>query len=195
MSRERERTSSMVASYSSAPPTSWRPTARTLGALFAGSAVMFASTVVNGYSLLRAGNEAGSITPPLAGPSPGGPATAPGEFTPGTPDAARGSSSMGGSSMGGSAQWSSSVGDLPVWRAPVQHAPPQGAPAAAASAETASEEPVASGDSVKRTPAPDQASGNAGFGRPASQTADSRQGGPFDGLLNSVLRIAKGALT
>jgi len=29
----------MVASYSPASPTPWRPTARTLGALFAGSAV------------------------------------------------------------------------------------------------------------------------------------------------------------
>ena len=47
-----KRVSLMVASYSSAPPNLWRPTARTLAALFAGSAVMFAFSVLNGGSLL-----------------------------------------------------------------------------------------------------------------------------------------------
>ena len=58
----------MVASYSPASPIPWRPTARTLGALFAGSAVTLSATVMHGSSLLTGVDETGSITEPAASP-------------------------------------------------------------------------------------------------------------------------------
>lgn len=165
----------------------------TLGALFAGSAVMFAAAVLNGGSLLTAGDEAGSIIEPLAsptgtGPSSSGSITAPGQHTPGLP----GGALQGDSSQWGSSQWNSSPGDLPVWWAPVQEAPSQGAPAPATPAEIAYQGSAASGSSVERTTAPGQPTDDDGVGRPSSPTADSRHGGPFDGLLNSVFHVAKG---
>lgn len=187
MSRERERTSSMVASYSSAPPSSWRPAVRSLGALFAGSAVMFASTVVNGDSLLLAGDQAGSITRPHTsptgiGPSPSGSVSAPAEHTVGM---------RGAAPQRHSAQWGSSPGDLPVGRAPVQGPQQQGAPTPAATAEVAYEGSAASGSSVAPTVASGQPADDSGFGRSSSQTADPRHGKLFDGLLNSVFHVAK----
>lgn len=175
----------MVASYSSAAPSSWRPTARTLGALFAGSAVMFASTVLNGDSLLPAGDEAGSITQPLANPTgiglnPSGSISAPGQHIVGTP---------GTDPQRRSSQWSSSPGDLPAWRAPVLQPPQQGSQASATPAEVAYKGSGASGGSAARPVAPGQPAGNAG--RPASQTANPRHNGPFNGLLNSVFHVAK----
>ena len=59
----------MVASYSPASPIPWRPTARTLGALFAGSAVTLSATVMHGSSLLTGVDETGSITEPAASPN------------------------------------------------------------------------------------------------------------------------------
>lgn len=182
----------MVASYS--PPvsaSSWRPTARTLGALFAGSAVMFASTAVNGDSLLLAGDEAEPITEPAANPagagqdafatSPSAPVSGPGQAAPWTPGAAP--------------QWGSSLGDLPVRRAPVQEAPRQKAPAA--SIEVASVGPAASrssaaGPAASRRTAGGASTGNAGSGKPAPQSADSRHAGPVDGVLGGVIHVANG---
>lgn len=183
----------MVASYS--PPvsaSSWRPTARTLGALFAGSAVMFASTALNGDSLLLAGGESGPITEPVASPagtgqgafatSPSAPVPGPGHAAPWTPGAAP--------------QWGSSLGDLPVRRAPVQATPRHAAPAPAASPEVASVGPAASGSSVAAPAAPRRSAGanagNAGVDKPAPQAADPRQAGPVDGVLGGVFHVAGG---
>ncbi len=182
----------MVASYS--PPvsaSSWRPTARTLGALFAGSAVMFATTALNGDSLLLAGGEAGPITEPVESPtgtgpdafatSPTAPVSGPGQAAPWTPGAAP--------------QWGSALGDLPVRRAPVQENPRQGAPVSGASGEVASVRTAASGRSATGPAAPGRAvdgtsTGNAGSGKPAPQTVDPRHGGPVDGLVSGVFHVA-----
>lgn len=183
----------MVASYSSASPSSWRPTARTLGALFAGSAVTLSATVLHGGSLLPATGKTGSITeqpisPTLTEPEqmpstgPAASALAPGQAIPWTPGAAP--------------QWSSSLGDLPVRRAPVQEGPRQGASTTAASVAAPSAGSVGSRTSTARPTAPrpgvDGAStGNAGSSGAAPQTADPQQGGAFNGLLSSVLHVAK----
>jgi hypothetical protein len=181
----------MVASYSSASPSSWRPTARTLGALFAGSAVTLSATVLHGGSLLLAGGEAESVTEPSASLAVAEPQqlpptnstaslSSPGQAAPWTPGAAP--------------QWGSSLRDLPVRRAPVQEAPRQDVHASTASASAG---PAGSGTSTAGPRAPhhdaDGAStGNAGFGGAAPQTADRRQGGSFDGLLSSVFHVTKG---
>lgn len=184
----------MVASYSSASPSSWRPMARTLGALFAGSAVTLSATVLHGGSLLLAGDEAGSIAEPSASPTvaepqqlPSTSSTAslsgPGQAVPWTP--------------GATPQWGSSLKDLPVRRAPVQEAPQQGVPAATASVAAASAGPADSGTSAADPTAPrhdadDASTGNAGFGGAAPQAAGPQKGGSFDGLLSSVFHVTKG---
>jgi hypothetical protein len=194
VSREGERASSMVASFSPpVPPSSWRPTTRTLGALFAGSAVMFAFTALNGDSLLLAGGEAGPITEPVArsptgtgqgtlAARPPAPVSGPGQAAPWTPGAAP--------------QWGSSLGDLPVLRAPVQEVP-QRNPMEATSAEVASIEPSASGSSAAgpaapRRPAGGASAGNVGFDKSAPQTADPRHAGPFNRVLDGVFHVAAG---
>lgn len=178
----------MVASYSSASPGSWRPTARTLGALFAGSAVTLSATVLHGGAPLLAGGEAGSITEPSAGPTvaepqqlpPTGstaPLSGPGQAAPWTPGAAP--------------QWGSSLRDLPVRRAPVREALRQVAPASTASVAAASGTSTA-GPTAPRHNADSATTGNAGFGGAAPQTADPQRGQSFDGLLSSVFHVAKG---
>jgi hypothetical protein len=114
----------MVATYSSASPSSWRPTSRALGALFAGSAVMFTAAVVQGGSPFGSGNEATPATEPAVQDSsatssstavPGDSARtaapaalAPGQAAPWTP--------------GAKPDWGSPLGELPVRRAPVREA-------------------------------------------------------------------------
>jgi hypothetical protein len=184
----------MVASYSSASPSSWRPMARTLGALFAGSAVTLSATVVHGGSLLLARDKAGSIAESSASPTVAEPQqlpptsstaslSGPGQAAPWTP--------------GATPQWGSSLRDLPVRRAPVQEAPRQSVPVATASVATASAGPAGSGTSAADPTAPrhdaeDASTGNAGFGGAAPQAADPQQGGSFNGLLSSVFHVTKG---
>jgi hypothetical protein len=193
VSREGERASSMVTGFSPpGSPSSWRPTTRALGALFAGSAVMFASTALNGNSLLPAGGEVGPITEPVASPtgtgqstlatSPPAPVSGPGQAAPWTPGAAP--------------QWGSSLGDLPVRRAPVQEAP-QRNPLEATSAEVASRGPAASGNSAagpaaSRRSAGGTSAGNMGFDKTAPQTTDPRHAGPFNRVLGGVFHAADG---
>jgi hypothetical protein len=205
----------MVASYSSASPNSRRPAARTLGALFAGSAVTLSATVLHGGSPLLAGGEAGSIVEPsasptvaepqqlptasstasLSGPTQAGPTQAgptqagPGQAAPWTPGAAP--------------QWSSPLKDLPVRRAPVQSAPRHGVPAApnasvaAAPVGSTAGRPAGSRTSSADSPAPrvdaeESASrGNAVFSESPPQATDSRQSGSVDGLLSSILHVTK----
>jgi hypothetical protein len=169
----------MVARYWSASPSSWRPTARTLGALFAGSAVTLSATLVHGGAPLLTGDEAGSIAEPSANPTVAEPQqlppvsstaslSSPGQAAPWTPGAAP--------------QWGSSLRDLPVRRAPVQEAPRQ--PASRDSVAAAS-----AGPTTPRHAADDAHAGNAGFGAAAPQAADPQQGRSFDGLLGSVFHV------
>lgn len=184
----------MVASYS--PPVSagsWRPTARTLGALFAGSAVMFASTALNGDSLL-AGGESGPITESAASPT----GTGQGAFTTSPPaPVVSGPGQAAPWTPGAAPQWGSSLGDLPVRRAPVQETPRLAAPAPAASAEVAPVAPATSGSSVTAPAAPrrsagDASAGHAGVDKPAPQAAAPRQTKPVDSVLGGVFHVAGG---
>jgi hypothetical protein len=190
----------MVASYSFASPNSRRPTARTLGALFAGSAVTLSATVLHGGSLLLAGGEAGSIVEPSASPIvaepqqlPTASSTAsfsgPGQAAPWTPGAAP--------------RWGSPLKDLPVRRAPVQSAPRHGvaatpkAPIAAAAVGSTSVRPAGFRTSPAGSPAPrpdtgeNASSGNAVFSESPSQAVDPRRGGSVEGLLSSILHVTK----
>lgn len=183
----------MAASYSFASPSSWRPTARILGALFAGSAVTLSATVAHGGTPLLTGDEAGSITKSSAGPTVAQPAqlpaasstaalSGPGQAAPWTPGAAP--------------QWGSPLGDLPVRRAPVQQAPQQVAPASTASPAATSGKPAtsatsAAGPTALRHDTDGATTGNAGFGGAAPQTADSQRSRSSNGLLSSVFHITK----
>ncbi len=172
----------MVASYSSASPSKWRPTTRTLGALFAGSAVTLSATLLHGGSLVPAGSEAQSITEPLSSPvaepwqAPEGNLEAsvsgPGQAAPWTPGAAP--------------QWGSSLKDLPVRRAPVQEPPRQSPFASAAPVSTASTGPASSRNS---TASPTATRHDAAGAVP--QAADPPQDESSDGLLGSVLDVTK----
>lgn len=173
----------MVASYSSAPPTPWMPTARSLGALFAGSAVMFAFTVLNGGSLLPAANEARPIAKPLGsptstGPVPGGTIPAPGQSTQWTPGAVSPSDSP--------------LGNLSVSQAPVLEG--TDALALADPAEIASVRKAGSENSVAPMQAADDADTRKAETSGPTQTADSRYDGPFHSVLSSVLHVTKGLL-
>ena len=129
----------MVATYSSASPSSWRPTSRALGALFAGSAVMFTAAVVQGGSPLGSENDVAPAAEPAvkdasatssrssaldnsartAAPA----ALAPGQAAPWTP--------------GAKPDWGSTLAELPVRRAPVREAPqPHLAPAPSTSGDS-----------------------------------------------------------
>jgi hypothetical protein len=191
----------MVASYSSASPNSRRPTARTLGALFAGSAVTLSATVLHGGSPLLAGGEAESIVEPSASPIVAEPQQLP---------TASSAASLSGATQAGpgqaapwtpgaTPQWGSSLKDLPVRRAPVQSAPRQSAPTAPKASVPVGSTPVrpaGSRTSPADAPAPrpdakDASMGNAAFSESPPQTAAPRQGGSIDGLLSSILHVTK----
>ncbi|MGH3671212.1 MAG: hypothetical protein ACRDSH_11335, partial [Pseudonocardiaceae bacterium] len=178
----------MVA-HSSVSPHSWRPTTRTLGALFAGSAVTLSATLMHGSPLVLTGDDAG----PSAGLSPGGGVVAPEQ----TPSASTATSLAGPGqaapwSPGAIPQWGSSLKDLPVRRAPVHEATHQAVPAATASS------PATSASSAhSAAPAPSRAvphegarPADAGFGG-APRKSDP-QGGSFGGLLNNVIHVTQG---
>lgn len=184
----------MVAGYSSVSPGSWRPTARTLGSLFAGSAMALTATVVHGGSPPLAGDKAGSTAPPSASPTvteslqlPPRSSTAslpgPGHAAPWEPGAAP--------------QWGSPLRDLPVRRAPVREAPRQGVPASTASVTAPSARPASSGTFAAGPTAPRHdangaRTGNDGLSGAAPQTADPQLDRSFAGLLSSILQVTKG---
>jgi hypothetical protein len=176
----------MVASYSSASPISWRPTARTLGALFAGSAVTLSATVMHGGSLLLTDDETGSIAEPSASPTvaepeqlPAPSSTAslsgPGQAAPWTPGAAP--------------QWGSSLKDLPVRRAPVQEAPRHSIP----TPTTAASRPTGSGSVATGPTAPSYDADGANTA-PAGTTpqADPQRSGPIYGFVSNVFHVTNG---
>lgn len=176
-----KRVSLMAASYSSAPPNLWRPTARTLAALFAGSAVMFAFSVLNGGSLLSMVNEARSIAEPvgssaITGTGHGAADSAPGRATQWTPGVA---------SQSDSSLENLSVSGAQALEGP--EAPASGVPAANASTNISGSESSAA--TLQIGDDPNTRSVGSG-GRP--QTAESRHGGPLHGLLSGVLRVTKG---
>ncbi|HEX2301017.1 MAG TPA: hypothetical protein VHH34_21330 [Pseudonocardiaceae bacterium] len=166
----------MVASYSSASSSSWRPTARALGALFAGSAVMFTTAVVQGGSLAGSENEVTPAAEPavkdssITSPRPSAPinsartaapaALAPGQAAPWTP--------------GAKPDWGSSLAELPVRRAPVREAPPAHVATAPSSAEN-SGRPGGSPDE----PAP----GSSRFDRSPTQPAEQPDSSVIDDML------------
>lgn len=139
----------MAASYPPAASRPWRPASRTLGALFAGSAMMFATAALQDGPLLAAEDEAQPVAEPLVegtgatsapatttGPggrsTPAAPSLGPGKAAPWTP--------------GATPEWGSSLRELPVRRAPVQEAPQQGA-AADSTAEDADHSGTGGADS------------------------------------------------
>lgn len=189
---ERERARPMVASYSPASPTPWRPTARTLGALFAGSAVTLSTTVMHGGSLLTGHDEIGTITEPSARPPVADPAqlpavspsvslSNPGQAVPWTPGAAP--------------RWGSPLKDLPVRRAPVQEAPRQSVPARTAA--VASAKPAGSGSLTAVPTTPRHSADGANNGPAAStgaspQAAGAQRNGPITGFVSNVFHVTNG---
>ena len=171
----------MVASYSPASPIPWRPTARTLGALFAGSAVTLSATVMHGSSLLTGVDETGSITEPAASPDVAMPAqpqpaisATPGQAAPWTP--------------GATPQWSPALKDLPVRRAPVRAAPRHSPPARTALA--ASAKPAASGSLTAVPTTPSYSPGNPS--KTAPQAADPQRSGLIGRVVSNVLHVTNG---
>jgi hypothetical protein len=177
-----------MGTFSSASPSSWRPTTRTLGALFAGSALALSATVLHGGSLLFAGDETEFIAEPAANPAIAQPqqlpptsSTAPfsesGQAAPWTP--------------GATPQWSSPLTDLPLRPAPVleapQHRDPRGPvtarPAAPSGSEVSAASPAAPTSDVPAT---------SGTTEAAPQAADPQRDGRVNGLLGGVLHATKG---
>ena len=125
----------MVASCAS--PLSWRPTSRALGALFAGSAVMFSAALLQGGTPLTAGDEVPAAAPRAeaattgpsaagatsAGVSQAGTAPAPAQAAEGTP--------------GVTPDQGTRLTDQPTRRAPVRSAPQRSGPAPADAATDA----------------------------------------------------------
>jgi hypothetical protein len=117
----------MVATYSSASPSSWRPTSRALGALFAGSAAMFAAAVVQGGSPFGSTDEVAPVTEPAVQDSSAtsSPTAAPGDSARTATPAALAPGQAAPWTPGAKPDWGSPLGELPVRRAPVREAPPQ----------------------------------------------------------------------
>ena len=115
----------MATSYSSASPSSWWPTWRPLGALFAGSAVMFAAAVVHGGSPFGSENEVTPATEPAVKDSSAtsSPPIAPGDSARTAAPAALAPGQAAPWTPGVKPDWGSSLADLPVRRAPVREAP------------------------------------------------------------------------
>lgn len=176
----------MVA-HSSASPRSWRPTTRTLGALFAGSAVTLSATLMHGSPLVLTGDE--------AGPSGGGVAAPEQTPTASTTASVPGPGQAAPWSPGATPQWGSSLKDLPVRRAPVQQAPHRTVPAATESSPATaarSVHPAAPATSRAVSPAGAEGArtGDTGFG--AAPRKSDPQSEPFGGLLTNVLHVTQG---
>jgi hypothetical protein len=176
LNHERKGASLMVA-LSSSSPGQWKPTTRTLGALFAGSAVTLSATVVHGGPLLFAGDEAEPVpetfvdtivTAPseeLPAASTTAPFSEPGQAVPWAP--------------GATPQWSSPLKDLPVRRAPVMSSGPS-APAAVAATPTTA--PVGSETAATESGGPAPPTGTT----EATPQATDPPHGPVEGVLSGV---------
>lgn len=176
----------MVAAIPSASPASWRPATRTLGAVFAGSAVMFAVAVVQGGSVLPlTSGEAGSAVP-VTGPAE---ADIPQANTT-NPAAQRLPATSGPAGQaapwapGAAPEWGAPLSQLPVHRAPVQSVP---APAAATP-----QTPGAVSGAAEAAPAPAVPAPEAGADTGRSGAAPAEQDGLFGGLVTGVRDLAKG---
>jgi hypothetical protein len=178
----------MIASFPSLSPSSWKPTSRALGALFAGSAVTLSATLVHGGSLLPAGTETlgqRTTTPVQQAHPPTGNDTAshaePGQAPGWIPDPIP--------------AWNPSLDELPVWRAPLQPPPLFGGFLYDDHFTPSSPPSVNPGGEGTPPPA---ASGPGGAGasqhgaeRGAPVGPEPHHGGPVDGLLGSVIGATK----
>jgi hypothetical protein len=175
----------MVA-YLSASPGSWKLIVRTLGAVFAGSAVTMSATVLHGGSLLLGGVEPAVTTKPPANtvvaPSqqlPGASLPVPDQAAPWTPGVAP--------------QWPSPppypfpMPPPPV--APVFENPWNSVPFSAPSAPPASPEQPAAAPAPPPSPADVASHGSAGS---PPQTAHPPGGGSVGGVLGDVFHATDG---
>lgn len=192
----------MAATYRSISPLSWRPTSRVLGALFAGSAVMFTVAAMQDGPLLGMGDVAGSVVEPLPGGTVTGSSPLPvstsrdgsalssgGESIPGTVvllegtsadlsparSAARGASvapDVSGS-QGQHAPWA--TGATPDWEMPEWNASVWDARLHELAAQQGSEQ-------AAPAPAPVSSAQN----RPTADSTDQPNGGVLRDLLNSL---------
>ena len=130
----------MVANCPPGSPLSWRPTSRTLGALFAGSAVMFSAAALQGGTLFTSGDEVPAATASqaeaaAAGWSASG-ATSAGVSKAGTAPVSAPAQAAAGI-PGVAPDQGTRLADRPIHRAPVRAAPQRSGPAPAdASADT-----------------------------------------------------------
>jgi hypothetical protein len=173
----------MVA-YLSASPSSWKLIVRTLGALFAGSAVTMSATVLHGGSLLLGSVEPGLATKPANPPIVAPPQQLPEASLP-APDPA--------------ASWA--PGAAPPWPPPPPYGfplPPAPAmanpwysvPMPAAPPAPASPEPPAAAPMPPPSPADIASSGSAGS---PPQATNPPRGGPVGGVLGDVFHATDGA--
>ncbi|MGH3912662.1 MAG: hypothetical protein ACRDTC_04530 [Pseudonocardiaceae bacterium] len=145
--------------HASPSPWIWTPTSRALGAVFAGSAMMFGAAVLQGGSLLSPGEVQPAAEPvagrtdtapaPISSKFPGtgtisaAPIVAPSQAAPWTP--------------GATPDWGGPLRDLPVQRAPVRPAPQQNVPPPASPPEDTREDPATSRDgSAQPADSPDR---------------------------------------
>ncbi|MFN2494839.1 MAG: hypothetical protein ABR608_02855 [Pseudonocardiaceae bacterium] len=113
---------------------SWRPTSRTLGALFAGSAVMFSAAVLHGGTLVTAGEEGQAAAERRAEAATGSSTASAASSGLGKSAAAAVAAPGQGASWvpGATPDWGTPLADRPVHRAPVRAASQQVAGASAA---------------------------------------------------------------
>jgi hypothetical protein len=179
----------MIASFPSLSPSSWKPTTRALGALFAGSAVTLSATLVHGGSLLPAGTETlgqRTTTPVQQEHPPTGSDTAshaePGQAPGWSPDPIP--------------AWNPSFDELPVWRAPLQQPPPLFGGFPYDDHFTPSPPPSVNPGGEGSPPPAASGPGGAGATQHGSERGapvgpEPHHGGPVDGLLGSVIGATK----
>lgn len=166
----------MVATYSSASPISRRPTSRALGALFAGSAVMFTVAVVQGGSPLGAGNEVTPATDPAVKDSSAtsSPTTAAGDSARTAAPAALAPGQAAPWTPGARPDWGSPLGELPVRRAPVREVPQPHVATAPSPAENSGNSSSWRDEPVSGAAVPDNS---------RTQPAEQSDGGVIDDML------------
>lgn len=153
----------MVANDLPASPRSWMPTSRALGAIFAGSAVMFSAALFQGGSLLSH-EEVRPVGEPVASQTDGEPApvTAKISGTGGAPAAPIEAPNQAAPwAPGATPDWGGPLRDLPVQRAPVRSAPQRDGPAPSPP-EDAGEEPEPTRDAPAQPTEEDSNRGTLG---------------------------------
>ena len=174
----------MVA-YLSASPGSWALIVRTLGAVFAGSAVTLSATVLHGGSLLLGGVEPAVTTKP-----PHHPIVAPSQQL---PEASLPAPDQGGPwTPGAAAPWLPPPYPFPMPPppvAPVFENPWANIPFSAPSPAPASPEQPAAAPAAPPSPADIASHGSAGS---PPKTTNPPRGGPVGGVLGDVFHATDG---